>query len=161
MNQNFKAKVNNSSEFNISEKDIAALDSIKISNSKFHVLQNNNSYEAEMVSSNFHKKEYQITINNNNYSIKIQDHLDALIKSMGFEVGASKVVNNIKAPMPGLILDINVKVGEEIKEDAPLLVLEAMKMENTLVSPRDGVIKSIAVSKGEAVDKNQLLIEFE
>ena len=80
---------------------------------------------------------------------------------MGFEVGASKVVNNIKAPMPGLILDINVKVGQDIKEDAPLLVLEAMKMENTLLSPRDGVIKYIAVSKGEAVDKNQLLIEFE
>jgi biotin carboxyl carrier protein len=63
--------------------------------------------------------------------------------------------------MPGLILDINVKIGQKVKEDDPLLILEAMKMENVLTSPRDGIIKSISVSKGDAVNKNQLLIEFE
>ena len=80
---------------------------------------------------------------------------------MGFEVGATKKVNDIKAPMPGLILDINVKVGQEVKENDALLILEAMKMENVLTSPRDGVIKSISVNKGNAVEKNQLLIVFE
>ena len=80
---------------------------------------------------------------------------------MGFETGTTKKVNEIKAPMPGLILDINVEIGQEVKEDDPLLILEAMKMENALTSPRDGVIKSISVTKGDAVDKNQLLIEFE
>jgi biotin carboxyl carrier protein len=80
---------------------------------------------------------------------------------MGFEVGASKKVNDIKAPMPGLILEINVTVGQEVKEDDVLLILEAMKMENALTSPRDGIIKSISVSKSDTVDKNQLLIEFE
>ncbi|MCL4125700.1 UNVERIFIED_CONTAM: hypothetical protein GTU68_028898 [Idotea baltica] len=63
--------------------------------------------------------------------------------------------------MPGLILDINVKVGQEVIEDDALLILEAMKMENVLTAPRDGMIKSITVSKGDAVDKNQLLITFE
>ena len=80
---------------------------------------------------------------------------------MGFEVGATKQINDIKAPMPGLILDISVTVGQEVKEDEPLLILEAMKMENVFTSPRDGIIKSISVSKGDAVDKNDLLIEFE
>ncbi|MDX1317201.1 MAG: acetyl-CoA carboxylase biotin carboxyl carrier protein subunit, partial [Xanthomarina gelatinilytica] len=75
--------------------------------------------------------------------------------------GASKKVNEIKAPMPGLILDIHVKEGQEVKEDDALLILEAMKMENVLTSPRDGIIKSISVSKNDTVDKNQLLIEFE
>ena len=70
-------------------------------------------------------------------------------------------MNAIKAPMPGLILEINVSVGQEVKENDPLLILEAMKMENCFLSPRDGVIKSIAVEKGNAVDKGQLLIEFE
>ena len=67
---------------------------------------------------------------------------------------------SIKAPMPGLILEINVKVGQEVKEDEPLLILEAMKMENIITSPRDGIIKSISVNKTDAVEKNQLLIEF-
>ena len=80
---------------------------------------------------------------------------------MGFEVGVSKRVNDIKAPMPGLILDIAVNVGQEVKENDSLLILEAMKMENNIVSPRDGIIKSIDVSQGDAVEKNQLLIEFE
>jgi biotin carboxyl carrier protein len=84
-----------------------------------------------------------------------------LIKDMGFELGASKQVNDIKAPMPGLILDISVEIGQEVKENDSLLILEAMKMENNLTAPRDGVIKSISVEKGDAVEKNQLLIEFE
>ena len=84
-----------------------------------------------------------------------------LIKEMGFEVGASKQVNAIKAPMPGLILEISVEVGQEVKENDPLLILEAMKMENSILSPRDGVIKSVAMTKGAAVEKGALLIEFE
>ena len=87
--------------------------------------------------------------------------MDALIKAMGFEVGASKVIDNIKAPMPGLILDIMVKPGDEVSVNTPLLILEAMKMENSIVSPRDGVIKSVTGTKGSTVDKGELLIEFE
>jgi biotin carboxyl carrier protein len=63
--------------------------------------------------------------------------------------------------MPGLILEINVAVGQHVAENDPLLILEAMKMENSFLSPRDGIIKSIVVVKGQAVDKGQLLIEFE
>lgn len=80
---------------------------------------------------------------------------------MGFEIGATKKINEIKAPMPGLILSVDVKIGQEVKEDDSLLVLEAMKMENVLTSPRDGIIKYISITKGETVNKNQLLIEFE
>ena len=71
------------------------------------------------------------------------------------------MVNDIKAPMPGLILEVNVKEGDEVKEGDYLLVLEAMKMENALTAPRDAVIKSISVEKGQTVEKNQLLIEME
>lgn len=80
---------------------------------------------------------------------------------MGFTVGASKQVNAIKAPMPGLILEMSVSVGQEVKENDCLLILEAMKMENSFLSPRAGIIKSISASKGDAVEKGQLLIEFE
>jgi biotin carboxyl carrier protein len=63
--------------------------------------------------------------------------------------------------MPGLILEIQVKEGQDVKEDDTLLILEAMKMENVIHSPREGIIKSINVKQGETVDKDSLLIEFE
>jgi biotin carboxyl carrier protein len=63
--------------------------------------------------------------------------------------------------MPGLILEISISEGQEVKENDALLILEAMKMENVIKSPRDGIIKSIKVKQTEAVDINSLLIEFE
>ncbi|HKK78307.1 MAG TPA: biotin/lipoyl-containing protein, partial [Phaeodactylibacter sp.] len=63
--------------------------------------------------------------------------------------------------MPGMVLEVSVKAGEEVSEGTPLLILEAMKMENVIKSPGDGVIKAINVTKGEAVDKNYLLVEME
>ena len=161
MSKLYKVKVNSLTEIDVTEKDVSTLDSIKTSPSKFHILQNNNSFKAEIIEADFGKKLYKVKVNNNLYKININNELDALIKQMGFEVGATKKVNDIKAPMPGLILEINVKIGQEVKEDDALLILEAMKMENVLTSPRDGIIKSISVNKGDAVDKGELLIAFE
>ena len=56
------------------------------------------------------------------------------------------------APMPGTILDIHVKVGDVVKANQPIMVLEAMKMENEVVADQDGTIASIAVAKGEMVN---------
>ncbi|NJX17348.1 biotin/lipoyl-containing protein, partial [Tamlana crocina] len=95
------------------------------------------------------------------YRVKISNELDLLIDEMGLSLAAAQVVNDIKAPMPGLILDVLVEEGQKVKEGDYLLVLEAMKMENTLTAPRDGVVKSVSVKKGETVDKSQLLIEMD
>ncbi|MEH6537522.1 MAG: acetyl-CoA carboxylase biotin carboxyl carrier protein subunit [Psychroserpens sp.] len=160
MSQSFKVNVNKSFDFDISETDSSQLNSIKTSDNEYHVLHENSSYKAEMTLSNFNKKLFQVKVNNNTYNVNIYNELDILIKEMGFEIGSAKIVNDVKAPMPGLILEINVKVGQDVKENDTLLILEAMKMENVLTSPRAGVIKSISVEKGDAVDKNQLLIEF-
>ncbi len=161
MTNNYKVSVNNAEALEISSEKVSKLDAIKIAASKFHILQDNISYKAEITEANFNNKTYQVKVNNNTYNVAIFNELDSLIKEMGFEIGTAKKVNEIKAPMPGLILEINVKVGQEVKEDDALLILEAMKMENVLSSPRDGIIKSISVSKNDTVDKGELLIEFE
>jgi biotin carboxyl carrier protein len=161
MNINYKVLVNNSNSFELAESDLEKFDSIGIKESKLHVLKNNKPFKVEILSSNFLAKKYTVKVNNNTYEIAIEDALDILIKSIGIERGRNKVINAIKAPMPGLILEISVEVGQSVKENDSLLILEAMKMENSFLSPRDGVIKSIAVQKGNAVDKGQLLIEFE
>jgi biotin carboxyl carrier protein len=161
MSSSYKLSVNNTSSFDLNESDLKNLDAVSVENNKFHVLKDHKPYKAEIVSADFIAKKYTIKVNNNTYEVAIADALDMLIKSMGIERGRTKVVNAIKAPMPGLILEINVEVGQTVKENDPLLILEAMKMENSFLSPRDGVIKSIAVEIGHAVDKGQLLIEFE
>ena len=161
MNNKFKVKVNNSLKFEISDDDITKLDAVKIADNTYHVLQNNKPYKAELIDSNFNGKKYTIKVNSDSYYVDISNPLDLLIDKLGFTFGSSKQVNSIKAPMPGLILDIHVEEGQEVKENDPLLILEAMKMENVITSPRDGVIKSVNMSKGDAIDKGHLLIEFE
>ena len=161
MNNNYKVKVNETIEFLLTEKDISNLDIVKAGNSKQHILQNNKPFHTEIVVSNFTSKKYVVKVNNTKYEVNIQNELDLLITKMGFEVGQSKKVNDVKAPMPGLILEIAVKEGQEVAENDLLLVLEAMKMENSISSPREGIIKSVKVNNGDAVDKGALLIEFE
>lgn len=161
MDNTFKVMVNGNMSFDITNDDIVNIDSLSISENRYHILQDNKPFVAEIISSDFNQKSYTIKVNNNSYDVDISDGLDLLIKQMGFSVGASKNVSSIYAPMPGLILEINVRVGQGVKEDDSLLILEAMKMENVITSPRDGIVKSVSVEKGGTVEKKQLLIEFE
>ncbi len=153
--------INNSEDFQVSQDELDSFDAIESSKNKWQVLHHEKPLEAELIDSNFKSRTYKVKVNNNQYNVHINSPLDALVKELGFEIGANKQILDIKAPMPGLILDVHVKVGQEVDENDPLLLLEAMKMENVIVSPRAGTIKSITVMKGNAVDKNQLLIEFE
>ena len=161
MEQSFKVKVNNSFNYDLKSSDINKLDVLKLSKSKFHILNNSKSFDVNLEKSDFLKKEYTIQVNSNNYTVKISNQLDILIKEMGFSIGSTKKINDIKAPMPGLILSINVKEKQEVKKGEILLILEAMKMENTITSPKDGIIKCIHIKSGGAVEKGELLIEFE
>ncbi len=161
MSNHYKLNVNNSFQFDANQEKVSHLDAVSIDENKYHILKDNQSYHAEIVETDFIQKKYTVKVNNNSYTVKIGNELDALIKEMGFEVGASKQVNAIKAPMPGLILEVSVSEGQEVEENDPLLILEAMKMENSIVSPRSGKIKSVVAIKGAAVEKGQLLIEFE
>ena len=161
MEQNFKTKVNSKWQFNISDKDLLATDIVKLKESKYHILQENKSFQASVEEADFSNREYSVKINGTVYRVSIQNKLDQLIKNMGFVTKPSKNVKLIKAPMPGLVLDVLVKVGQTVSENDPLLVLEAMKMESTIASPSGGLVKFIAINSNETVEKGQLLIEFE
>jgi biotin carboxyl carrier protein len=143
------------------QESVSQLDAVSVGPNDFHILQEKTPFKASIIASDFNQKKYTVVVNGNSYSVAIANPLDILIKEMGFETGLAKQVNAIKAPMPGLILEISVVVGQEVKENDNLIILGAMKMENSFLSPRDGIIKSISVAVGDAVDKGQLLIEFE
>jgi biotin carboxyl carrier protein len=160
MESSYKLVVNNNYNFNISKREIEEFDAVSF-NSGNHVIFNNLSTSVEVLNSDFLKKSYVVKVNGNRYSIRIEDDLDMLISELGLSLGEDAVANEILAPMPGLIIEVNVKKGQEVKQGDFICVLEAMKMENTIVSPRDGIIKFIAISNGQTVDKLDLLIEFE
>ncbi len=100
-------------------------------------------------------------MNGTAYDLKIEDEYDQQVKKMGLLAVISQKVNSIMAPMPGLIIDVLVKEGQEVSEGTPLLVLSAMKMENIILSQGDGIIKSIAIKKDDTVEKGQLVLEIE
>ncbi|CZQ82491.1 biotin/lipoyl attachment [Trichococcus palustris] len=64
----------------------------------------------------------------------------------------------VTAPMPGTILDIKVSVGDVVKENQVLAVLEAMKMENEIVAPRAGTITAIPAMKGAPIDVGKTIV---
>lgn len=156
-----KALVNNIQEFSFSQNEVEQLDIINNGDDNFHLLYKNTSIKAQALEKNFFNRTYSIRINANVYDIKIEHDLDGLIKKMGYSASSSKVIDSIKAPMPGIIIGIKAEKGQIVKEGDPLLILEAMKMENAILCPRDTVIKEIYVTVGDTVDKNKLLIDFE
>ena len=137
------------------------IDMIKIDESRYHIIKNNRSYDIEVLNQNNKSKNYTLLVNGTEYNVSLKDELAQLLDKMGMSAGASKKVKEIKAPMPGLVLDIHVEAGTEVKEGDAVLVLEAMKMENVIKSPADGTVKAIEIAKGNAVEKNEILISFE
>ena len=135
-------------------------DIIEVKKGSFHVIKDNRSYNVEVVKANPEEKSFTVSVNGNRYNLSVKDKYDDLLHSLGMDNLAGSKVNEIKAPMPGLVLNVVVEEGSAVKKGDPVIVLEAMKMENILKSPADGTVKKINVKKGMAVEKNQVLINF-
>lgn len=128
---------------------------------QLHVLWNDRSYNAELVSLERESKTVVMKINGQDYSVVLKDRFDDLLKSLGMEGAGTPKIKDIKAPMPGMVLNIMVEDGAVVEKDQPLIILEAMKMENVIKSPVAGTIHKVEVKKGVAVEKNAMLVSFE
>jgi len=139
----------------------SVLDILQIQDGKyFHLIYNQQSYMFEILGFDKDNKTYKIGFDGRTYEVNIKDRFDQLLKSMGLDQATKPKINEVKAPMPGLVLSIKVAENQEVKKGDAILILEAMKMENVIKSPIDGIIKQIVVSEKQAVDKNQSLITF-
>ncbi len=132
-----------------------------ISENHFHIIKDNQSYNAELVEANYAEKIFKLKINGTIHTVNLKNRTDLLLEKMGMSSAASAKLNNLKAPMPGLIYEMKVKVGDEIKKGDVLLILVAMKMENAIKAAGDGIVKSIKTNTGDSVEKGQLIMEFE
>ncbi len=134
-------------------------DLVKISETRYHLILNHKSYRINILEKRS-EKDLTVEVNGNKYDLGIKDRYDQLLHEMGMDTMTAAKADFIKAPMPGLVINILVKEGDEVEKDTPLLILEAMKMENILKATSHGTVDQIKVNIKDAVEKNQLLISF-
>lgn len=132
-------------------------------------------------------KEFKYTINENTYDVKIDGLVDDIanveVNGVCYQVKVEKTVevekprpvvkpaaasakpsalkSGVKAPLPGVILEIKVNVGDTVKKGDTVLILEAMKMENNICAEKDGTVTAIQVEAGESVMEGTLLVTVE
>lgn len=155
----YEVKVNDF-VFSFSENEVMAADIVMQAPNNFHILQNNSAATAHIIDADLSRRAFKVTVAGEIFYAEIKNELDLVIDSMGYANAAGAKLTSIKAPMPGLVLEISVKPGQEVAAGDKLLILEAMKMENSILIQDNAVIKSIAVKPGQAVEKGQLLVEL-
>ena len=109
----------------------------------------------------YDKHTVQFTINGTWTKVDVRDEQDLLLDKLGFKTASEIGEGELNAPMPGKILEMIVKEGDQVSLGDPVAILEAMKMENELKAPIDGIVKTIAVAKNDSVEKNALILEIE
>ena len=97
-------------------------------------------------------------INGVRREVRVLDERTKLLEKMGMSVSLNQASGDIKAPMPGKVLQVLVHSGDVVEEGQPLLVLEAMKMENVIKSDVSGSVSDVPVKEGQAVEKGVLLV---
>ena len=127
---------------------------------RFHILHEGRSIVAEVIEADYSTKTFQLKLNGQLVDLQVKDRFDLLLDKLGMNTALANKVNELKAPMPGLIVAVRVEPGQAVQKGDPLLVLEAMKMENILKAPSDGVVSAIKVGLRNNVTKGQVLIQF-
>jgi biotin carboxyl carrier protein len=146
-------------EFLFSQDEINQADIIAAQPGCFHVIRNARSVVVKVMDGK-EPKEFYVEVDGASFHIQIQDELDQVLDNLGFNNVAVKQIKEIKAPMPGMVLDVAVQPGQEVVAGDRILILEAMKMENSILMHTPGVIKHVLVKKGQPVDKGQVLVEL-
>ena len=143
---------------------------------KFKFIINGNDYEVNI--KNIEDNVAEMEVNGSPYTVEVNQSLETsktpkLVRSVSVPSTDAhpsmaktsnpqepKGVGNIKSPLPGVILDIYIKVGDRVKVGQKLIVLEAMKMENLIESDKEGTITSINKQKGDSVMEGDILISI-
>ena len=124
------------------------------------LLIDNKSYLIESAPVKVDEGKYYARVFGHRYDVEVLDERLVAVRDVA---GSQKTTGNyvVASPMPGLIIDVRVKVGDTVKAGSPVAVIEAMKMQNELVSEVDGVVKAVKVQPKDTVESQAALIEIE
>jgi biotin carboxyl carrier protein len=134
---------------------------------------NHNNYAVKIVSQE--NNTIDLEVNGTSYSVKMKEEIAtrktptlvrkpskaASVEPVKVNPASSSGNSKVVAPIPGVIMSLNVKVGDAVKENDLLLVLEAMKMENSIVAEKSGVVSAVNVTVGQQILQGEVMIEFE
>lgn len=134
---------------------------VTLSNGNHSIIMDGHSYMAQVIKIDREAKTVTVLIDQQEYEVLIEEPIDQLLAAMGMKDALTRKVNDIKAPMPGLVLKVLVEPGQAIKKGEPVLILEAMKMENVFKAVADAVVKEIRVTERTAVEKGEVLVILE
>ncbi len=127
----------------------------------FTVYFNGTKYNGEILEQNLENHFLKLKLNHRVFEVKRKYALLDLISQLGLDKQKAKRLKELTSPMPGRVLKIMVKAGDQINIGDSLLSLEAMKMENILKSDGEGIVKEVFISEEQVVDKGEVLMEFE
>jgi biotin carboxyl carrier protein len=137
-----------------------SVESHRLGESRSLLLVDNQSVEVD-VRANGVGREKTVFMKGLEIPVTVEDfHLAKLRRTAGMATGPA-AESSLKAPMPGLMVDIKVEVGTQVKPGDPLVVIEAMKMENIIKARGKAIVKKVCVTDGQSVEKGDMILEFE
>jgi len=155
--QTFEIEINQQGELYIDgTRKVVDFQSISGS-SVYSLLLGNVSYEAVVEPRD---DCYEVLVQGTLYRINVQDERTRRLAGAAKAFSPPSGEIAIRAPMPGLVVAVPVKQGQEIKEGDVLVVLESMKMENELKAPRAGIVSQVRVQSGQGVEQHQTLVSI-
>jgi biotin carboxyl carrier protein len=104
---------------------------------------------------------WELMLGGRRISAEVVDERSRTIRAMTARTAGPQGPKPLRAPMPGLVVRVEVAPGDTVQAGQGLVIIEAMKMENELKAAAGGVVSSILVEAGQAVDKGAILVEFE
>jgi biotin carboxyl carrier protein len=134
---------------------IMAVDFSQIGSGLYSLLVNNESFEALVEGQN---SDWRVLLMGDLYEVQVADERDQMIRARSTLSVPDTGELAIKAPLPGLVVQVPVSVGQAVSKGDKLVILESMKMENELRAPRDGKIERVNVEAGQSVEQGQTLV---
>ena len=126
----------------------------------FSLLVDGGSYQAHIIEGD-DEATLQVLLRGTLYNAIVEDEREKRLKAAAGSSVAEAGDFVLKAPMPGLIVDVPIKEGDQVSEGDILVILESMKMQNELKAPKDGKVSRVQVSTGDSVEQRQAMVSLE
>jgi biotin carboxyl carrier protein len=153
--KSYQIEVNSDREITLDGKSFS-VDFLPIASpSIISLLLDGQSYEAHV---NPTDAGWEVFLLGQRYLVTVEDERQQRLREVSSVQAAHREAFQLKAPMPGLIVAVSIKEGDQVEQGANLVVLESMKMQNELKAPRDGEVIGVRVKPGDNVDQEQVLV---
>ena len=134
------------------------VDLVSLGNNRYSLVIDHQVYSVEAVNDS---RTVRLVLNQREYQVTVLNQRQKVAQDLFGDSDADDLQGDVSAPMPGMVLKIEVAPGQQVEQGQPLLIIEAMKMENEIRSPISGTVTEILVKPNQAVEKDDTMIRIE